>query len=229
MTPPPAPAVARTPLTALDTRIETAAGRSIEQLWQHRDDGLLDTPHTALVDAHRDLVKAEKGVTFYRVLLARLASGEFPVDEALFARIDRTVDQLEEAAEERDARQTRVVAALEPIEAAAPRQRPRQVSAKDFAALLAITQGAKLHEHLLTQRLAVATPSRTRISYHQLQRLEKAGLVHRDTSHPVHAGQPVTLTDTGRAVLAAPRPAGPPGTTAAAVPAPASAPALRRR
>lgn len=228
MTPPLGPAAACRLLTALDTRIETATGHSIEQLWQHRDDGLLDTPHAALADAHRDLVKAETGVTFYRVLLARLASGEFPVDTALFARIDRTVDQLEEAAEERDTRQARVVAALEPIEAAAPRRGPRRVSAKDFAALLAITQGAKLQEHLLTQRLAVATGSRTRISYHQLQRLEEAGLVHRDTSHPVHAGQPVTLTDAGRAVLAAPRPAGPPGTTPAAVPAPASL-ALRRR
>ncbi|MFD9817464.1 hypothetical protein [Streptomyces violascens] len=229
MTSPPAPAVARASVTALDNRIETAAGRSIEQLWQHRDDGLLDAPHAALVDAHRDLVKAETGVTFYRVLLARLASGEFPVDEALFVRIDRTVDQLEVAAEERDTRQTRVLAALEPIEAAAPRQGPQRVSAKDFAALLAITQGAKLHENLGTHRLAVATPSRTRISYAQLQRLEASGLVDRDTSHPVHAGQPVTLTDTGRAVLIAPRPAGPPGTTPAPVPAQVAVPVPRRR
>ncbi|MDF3292430.1 hypothetical protein [Streptomyces silvisoli] len=229
MTSTPAPAPARKTLTALDHRIETAVGQTIEQLWQHRDRGLLDAARSALVDAHRDLVKAETAVTFYRVLLARLASGEFPVDQALLARIDRTMDQLAEAVGERDAQQAMVQATLEPIETAAPPQHPRHVSTSDLAALLAITQGAKLHEHLLTRRLAVATSSRTRISYHQLQRLEKAGLVHRDTSHPVHAGQPVTLTDAGRAVLAAPRPAGPPGTTPPPVPGAPAALARPRR
>ncbi|MFI2204646.1 hypothetical protein ACH47Z_28440 [Streptomyces sp. NPDC020192] len=211
MTSPPAPA--RQTRTALDHRIEIAVGRSIEELWRHRDDGFLDAPHAALADAHRDLVRAERDVTFHRVRLARLASGELPVDQPLFARIDRTLDQLAEAADVRDAQQAKAVAALEPIEAAAPRPVPRQVPTKDFAALLAIAQGAKLHENLVTHRLAVATFSRTRISYAQLQRLEASGLVDRDTSHPVHAGQPVTLTDAGRAVLAAPRRAGPPGTT----------------
>ncbi|MER5786412.1 hypothetical protein ABT104_32570, partial [Streptomyces mobaraensis] len=75
----------------------------------------------------------------------------------------------------------------------------------DAAALLAIAQGAKLHEHLLTQRLSLVTASGTRIAYSQLQRLEAAGLVQRDTSHPVHAGQPVTLTDAGRAALSGSR------------------------
>ncbi|PJN30983.1 hypothetical protein CG747_45260 [Streptomyces sp. CB02959] len=226
MTATPASAPVRKTLTVLDHRIEAAVGRTIDQLWQHRDRGLLDGPYGALVDAHRDLVKAETAVTFYRVLLARLVSGEFPVDLALLARIDRTVDQLAGAVGERDAQKAMVQAALEPIETVAPPRPPKQVSASDFAALLAVTQGAKLHEHLVTQRLAVATPSRTRISYHQLQRLEKAGLVHRDTSHPVHAGQPITLTDAGRAVLAAPRPAGPPGTTPP--PAPWASTALAR-
>lgn len=54
------------------------------------------------------------------------------------------------------------------------------------------------------------TSARTRISYAQLQRLEAMGLVERDTAHPVQAGQPVALTDAGRAALTAPRRAGPP-------------------
>ncbi|MEU6192354.1 hypothetical protein [Streptomyces sp. NPDC047061] len=87
------------------------------------------------------------------------------------------------------------------------------MAAKEIAALLAIAQGATLHENLITHRLAVATGSRTRISYAQLQHLEASGLVERDTSHPVHAGQPVTLTDAGRAALTVPRPTGPPDTT----------------
>lgn len=37
------------------------------------------------------------------------------------------------------------------------------------------------------------------------QRLEEAGLVSRDTGHAVHAGQPVALTDAGRAALFAAR------------------------
>ncbi|WP_455355354.1 hypothetical protein [Streptomyces sp. SYSU K217416] len=209
----------RPTLTALDHQIETAVGRSVEELRQHRDAGLLDAPHAALADAHRDLVAAERDVGFYRVRLARLASSDLPVDQALFARIDRTLDQLAQAARVRDAKQTTAAAALEPIEAGAPRQVPRQVPTKDVAALLAIAQGAKLHEHLVTHRLAVATPTRTRISYAQLQHLEANGLVERDISHPMQAGQPVTLTDAGRA--------GPPG-TAPATPLPPAFPAVSR-
>ncbi|MDQ0957997.1 hypothetical protein QFZ66_001875 [Streptomyces sp. B4I13] len=229
MTSPPELSPDRHPRTVLDQRIEKAAGCSIEKLWRHRDDGLLDAPHSALADAHRDLVRAERDVTFQRARLARLVSGEFPVDQALFTRIERTVDQLAHAIDERDAQQAKATAALEPIEAAAPRRAPRQVPTKDIAALLAIAQGAKLHENLVTHRLAVATPSRTRISYAQLQRLQASGLVDRDTSHPVHAGQPVTLTDAGRAVLAAPRPAGPPGTMPSPRPTASPAPAHLRR
>jgi len=205
--------------TALDHRIETAVGRSVEELRHHRDAGLLDAPHAALADAHRDLVVAERDVGFYRVRLARLVSSDLPVDQALFARIDRTLDQLAQAARLREAKQTTAAAALEPIEAGALRQVPRQILTKDVAALLAIAQGAKLHEHLVTHRLAVATPTRTRISYAQLQRLEANGLVERDSSHPMQAGQPVTLTDAGRAALTAPRRAGPP--SAAPSPPPA--------
>ncbi|MGW7094944.1 hypothetical protein [Streptomyces sp. NPDC054874] len=212
--------------TALDHRIETAVGRSVEELRQHRHDGLLDAPHTALADAHRDLVAAERDVGFYRLRLARLASSDLPVDQALFARIDRTLDQLAQAARRRDAKQISAAAALEPIEASAPRQVPRQIPTKDVAALLAIAQGAKLHEHLVTHRLTVATPTRTRISYAQLQRLEADGFVERDSSHPVQAGQPVTLTDAGRAVLTIPRRAGAPGTAPA--PLPPAFPAVSR-
>lgn len=71
----------------------------------------------------------------------------------------------------------------------------------DQTALLAIASGAKLHEHLLTGRASVAASSGTRIPYPQMQKLERAGLVVRDTNHPVHAGQPVSLTDSGRAAL----------------------------
>ncbi|WP_405889812.1 hypothetical protein OG427_07115 [Streptomyces sp. NBC_00133] len=202
------PAPAKKALTALDPRIEAAVDHSVETLWEHRDRGLLDEPRARLVDAHRDLVKSETSLTFYRVLLQRLGSGEYPVDEALFARIDRTVSQMKQAAAIRDEHQSKVLAALEPIETAARTQPPdegRELSAPQFAALLAIAQGAKLHEHLLTGRLSVVTASGTRVAYSQLQRLEEAGLLMRDTSHPVHAGQPVTLTDVGRTTLAGSR------------------------
>ncbi|MFC7217599.1 hypothetical protein ACFQLX_05330 [Streptomyces polyrhachis] len=126
--------------------------------------------------------------------------------------------QLAQAAAERDAKQTVAAAVLEPIEAAAPRQVSPQLATRDVAALLAIAQGAKLHEHLVTHRLAVVTPTRTRISYAQLQRLEAMGLVARDRAHPVQAGQPVALTDIGRAALTTPRPSGPPDATPAPVP-----------
>ncbi|MEU8482365.1 hypothetical protein [Streptomyces sp. NPDC048641] len=204
--------------TALDQRIEIAVGYGVEELHRHRDGGLLDAPHAALAVAHGDLVTAERDVAFYRARLARLASSELPAGQALFARIQRTLDQLAKATVVRDAKQAAAAAVLEPIEAVAPRQAPPQVATKDIAALLAIAQGAKLHEHLVTHRLAVATGTRTRISYAQLQHLEALGLVERDTSHPVQAGQPVTLTDAGRSVLTAPRRAGVPGITPARLP-----------
>ncbi|WP_258564460.1 hypothetical protein [Streptomyces himalayensis] len=136
--------------TALDQRIETAVGYGVEELRRHHDSGLLDAPHAALADAHRELVAAERDVTFYRVRLARLASSELPVDRALFTRIGRTLDQLAKAADVRDAKQHTAAAVLERIEAAAPRPAPPQIATKDVAALLAIAQGAKLHEHLVT-------------------------------------------------------------------------------
>jgi hypothetical protein len=205
-------------------------GHSIDRLWQHRDRDLLDEQHVHLVDAHRALVQAETNVTFYRSQLNSLSSGQYPVDSALFERITRTVDLLEDAARTRDERQAQTVAALEPVEAAARDSAPRDVPnlpAPDIAALLAITQGAKLRQNLLTQQLYVVTASGTRIPYSQLQRLEEDHLVVRDTSRPVTAGQPVTLTDTGRAAVTTPRlpevpgavPAPRPGTWPTAAPA----------
>ncbi|MFI1890245.1 hypothetical protein [Streptomyces jumonjinensis] len=216
-------------LTDLDHRIEPATGRSVDDLWDQRDRGLLDGPLVALVDAHRALAQAETGVTFYRVLLHRLASGEYPVDGALLERIDRTVDQLEDAVAQRDVRQTTVLAALETVEAAAPTTPSVTVvelSPQDQAALLAIAQGARFREHLLTQRVSVVTASGTRVGSESLRRLEKEGLVQCDTAHPLHAGQPVTLTDAGRAALSSTRRPAPPSTApvqrAGAWPAPAA-------
>lgn len=202
MPPQPAPTPTRRAVTQLDHRIEAVTGHDIDMLWTYRDRGALDEPHTQLVDRHRTLANAQIGVTFYLKLLNRLTSGEFPVDGALFVRIDRTVDQLEVATDARDAAAQKVLAALEPIEAAAastPDGPP--LSTDDRAALLAIAGGAKLHEHLLTGRASVTACSGARIPYPQMQKLERAGLIVRDTSHPVHAGQPVSLTDAGRAAL----------------------------
>ncbi|MFJ4572088.1 hypothetical protein ACIP4W_11750 [Streptomyces sp. NPDC088846] len=204
----PAPTAVRRAVSSLDHRIEAVTGHDTDTLWAHRDRGILDEPLARLVDQHRELARAETGMSFYRVLLHRLTSGEFPVDGALFERIDRTVDQLEEAADVRDGAAQRVIAALEPIEAAAgtaPVERGDPLSTADQAALLAIAGGAKLYQHLLTNRMSVTTASGTRIAHAELQRLEGAGLVSRDTGPPVHAGQPVALTDAGRAALAAPR------------------------
>lgn len=118
------------------------------------------------------------------------------------------MEQLEEAATARDAAVRKVITALDPIErttttASAPSDKP--LSTADQAALLAIAGGAKLYEHLLTGRMSVTTASGTRIPSAELQPLEDAGLVSRDIRHPVHAGQPVALTDAGRAALFAAR------------------------
>lgn len=227
-----APAAARRAVSSLDSRIYAATGHDIDTLWAHRDRGVLDEPHIALVDRHRELAQAETGVTFYRTLLNRLSSGEFPIDAALFSRIDRTVDQLREAAGVRDTAVRRVLAALEPIEATArtaPGAAAESISTADQAALLAIAGGAKLYEHLLTGRLGVTAASGTRIPYAELQRLISGGLVSVDTSHPVHAGQPVSLTAAGRAALAGRRPAAGGAQTVAARPgAWPSTPARRR-
>ncbi|MFF0740570.1 hypothetical protein ACFYVL_09225 [Streptomyces sp. NPDC004111] len=197
------PPSARPTVSSLDHRIEAVTGHDIDSLWTQRDCGVLDAPHTLLVDRHRQLVQAETSVRFYRTLLHRLSSGEFPIDTPLFERIDRTVDQLEDAATVRDGAAQRVLAALQPIETAqretADEQAP--LPAADRAALLSLAGGAKVHAHLLTGRMSVPTASGTRVPYERLQALESAGLVSRDTTHPVEAGQPVALTEQGRAAL----------------------------
>ncbi|MDF3146859.1 MULTISPECIES: hypothetical protein [unclassified Streptomyces] len=207
MPPAPAPTPTRRAVSPLDHRLEAVTGHDIDTLWAYRDRGILDEPHAHLVDQHRELADTQIGVTFYLALLNRLSSGEFDVDDALFTRIDRTVDQLEEATNARDAAARKVLAALEPIEAATAASAPdtKPLSTDDQAALLAIAGGAKLYEHLLTGRMSVTAASGTRIPRAELQRLEDADLVVRDTSHPVHAGQPVSLTDAGRAALFAAR------------------------
>lgn len=190
-------------LTSLDHRVEVATGYDIDRLWTYQDRGLLDEPHRRLAQAHRCLANAETGVTFYRVLLQRLASGELAVDQDLFTRIDRTVAQLKDATATRDARQDAAVAALEPLEVALPPVATAggDLLAGEFAALLAISQGAKLHQHLQTGRLSVVTASGVRLPHPLFQRLERDQLVVRDTSHPLHAGQPVALTDRGRTTV----------------------------
>lgn len=205
-------------LTSLDHRVEAATGHSIDRLWTYQDRGLLDEPLSRLAEAHRSLADAERGVTFYRVLLQRLASGELAVDQDLFTRIDRTVAQLKDATATRDSCQDLAVAVLEPLEAANPvaAEAGAELIAHEFAALLAISQGAKLHQHLQTGRMSVVTASGVRVAHPVFQRLEEAGLVVRDTSRPLHAGQPVSLTDSGRTTV-----------TGAARPAATAAPAPR--
>ncbi|MGW4441954.1 hypothetical protein [Streptomyces sp. NPDC004682] len=207
MSPDPAPSTGRRAISPLDRRIEAATGHDVETLWAFRNRGVLGEALAHLVDQHSAMAKSEAGVTYHRQLLNRLSSGELPVDDALLGRITRTVEQLADAADTHSAATRKVIAALEPIESAATvsaaRQRP--LSTDDQATLLAIAGGAKLYEHLLTSRMSVTTASGARIPHARLLKLEEAGLVSRDTGHPVHAGQPVTLTEAGRAALLAPR------------------------
>ncbi|MEV8410919.1 hypothetical protein AB0R12_35675, partial [Streptomyces niveus] len=177
-------------MSSLDYRIRAVTGHDTDTLWSLRDRGLLDEPHAELVDRHRELAAAETRLIFCRTLLHRLAGGEFPVDTALFESIDRTVDQLEEAADTRDAAARRVMTALEPIETAADAAADG-LTAAHHAALLALAGGATLRLHLLTSQVSVTTASGTRIPLRELQHLEEAGHVSYDTRHSAHTGQPV--------------------------------------
>lgn len=201
MLPQPAPTAIRRAVTQLDHRVEAVASHDIDTLWSYRDRGILDEPHTHLVDRHRTLANAQTGVTFYLKLFNRLTSGEFPVDGALFVRIGRTVDQLEEAADARDAAAQKVAAALEPIEAAA-------ASTPDGSPFDRRPGGTARHRRRC--QAPRTPPDRPGIrdrrlrhahSLSPMQKLERVGLIVRDTSHPVHVGQPVSLTDAGRAAL----------------------------
>ncbi|OII62192.1 hypothetical protein BJP40_03905 [Streptomyces sp. CC53] len=224
----PAPSKALTPL---DHRVGLAVGFSVGRLWRDHDCGLLDEPTARLATAHRALADAVTSVTFYRALLQRLASGDYAIDQTLFPRLDRTVQQLKQAVAIRDTREQETMAALEPIEAQTAQNPPgpSELKAREVALLLAISQGAKLHEHLLTRRLSVVTGTGARVTQQDYERLERAGLVQRDASRPLHAGQPVTLTNAGRAALTA-RPADPVAARPAPRPGvwPAPAPKARR-
>ncbi|MFW6724200.1 hypothetical protein ACHZ98_29430 [Streptomyces sp. MAR4 CNY-716] len=203
----PAPDNRRGEQPPLEERIKAVTGHDIAALLVHRNRGVLDEPHARLVDEHRALARAAASVTLYLRVLHRLADGQLPVDDALLARTDRTVAALEHATAARDAAARRVIAALEPIEATTTSTTPgrRPLSEGEQRTLLAIAGGAKLYRHLLSGRVSVTAASGTRIPCAELQRLEGAGLVARDTSRPLNAGQPVTLTDTGRAALLAAR------------------------
>ncbi|MCX5278403.1 hypothetical protein [Streptomyces virginiae] len=225
------PPSARAP-TGLDYRVEAITGHDIDSLWTYHDRGLLDEPLRRLTEAHRTLSDAERGVTFNQTLLQRLASGDLPLDQGLFARIERTVAHLKAAAATRDTRQDHALAVLEALEAAAPTRATRQgadLLAHEFAALLALSQGAKLHQNLQTGRLSVVTASGVRVAHPLYQRLEDALLVARDASHPLHAGQPISLTDIGRITLTGtPRPPAATATPASRAGAWPAAPARSR-
>ncbi|WP_181786080.1 hypothetical protein [Streptomyces phytophilus] len=191
----------------LADRIEAVTGHGLAALRAYRNRGVLDEPHARLVDEHDALTRAAASVDLYLRVLHRLTDGALPVDDALLTRINRTVAALKNAAAARDAAARRVTAVLEPIEATATSTTPwpRPLSEAEQRALLVIAGGAKLYQHLLSGQVSVTAAAGTRIPYAELQRLEAAGLVARDTTHPLHAGQPVTLTDTGRAALLAAR------------------------
>ncbi|MEE1797378.1 hypothetical protein PUR57_01515 [Streptomyces sp. JV176] len=210
-------------ISTLDHRVEATTGYDIDTLWSRADRGLLDEPHTHLVELHRALTSAGITITFQRGVLNQLSSGEFPVDQSLLKRIDITVAGLKEDLARRELAEARVIAALEPIEAAATRSTRgdgcERLAAVDHAALRGIAGGAVLHPQLLTNQRLVITASRSVIPYEHLERLEASGLVSRDTSDDSpFASQPVTLTENGRSALAGLRP----HTTTA--PAPAASP-----
>ncbi|MFI9202191.1 hypothetical protein [Streptomyces sp. NPDC053048] len=189
--------------THLDARVENATGWTIDALWStglHAGSELAE-----VAAAHRALSDAERAVMFHRTLLHRISSGEFHVDQALFTRIHRTVVQLQDAAVHRDARAADLLRALQPIE---ERNHEQQVYPgvgllrSDYTALVALAPGgAVLREHLLTHRMSITAPSGGRITWPTLQRLEAQGLVSRDATRSLQAGQPIALTDSGRACL----------------------------
>ncbi|MEU9537037.1 hypothetical protein AB0D00_32740 [Streptomyces sp. NPDC048213] len=119
MPPEPTPTPPRRAVSPLDHRLEAATGHDIDSLGAYRDRGVLDEAHAHLVYQHREVAEAQRGVVLHLRLLHRLSSGDFDVNESLFARIERTADQLEQASAARDATARNVLVALEPIEAAA--------------------------------------------------------------------------------------------------------------
>ncbi|KPI02881.1 hypothetical protein OK074_5031 [Actinobacteria bacterium OK074] len=207
-------------LVPLADRIRHATGIDPDQpspTGRHGDGAVDD-----VLAAYRLLARAEQAVTFHRDALGHLASGRYTVDNACLSRLRRTVQALQESAADRDRCRENLLQILQPLEAAADRHRQATddpVPAADLPALLSIAHsGAMLRENLISHRVHLVTSSGRRIAWPAYQRLENAGLVTRDTSHPLHAGQPVALTPAGRLAL----------TERLADPAHSPAPAVRR-
>ncbi|MGW2404073.1 hypothetical protein ACWCXK_06045 [Streptomyces sp. NPDC001739] len=183
--------------------MENATGRSVDELWNEAESA--DPTTARIITAHRELSEATTTVTFNRTLLHRLTSGEFEVDALLINRINRALDQLEKAIDRRDHLTADLLHVLRPVEEAARTRTADEGMDLDpsaFAALAAIAPGgALLREHLHTHRLSVLCASGNRVTGTMLQQLEAQGLVTRDQTRPLHLGQPITLTDAGRASL----------------------------
>ncbi|MFI5804404.1 hypothetical protein [Streptomyces sp. NPDC051561] len=153
------------------------------------------------------LASAEVDVAFHRGRLARLFNDQNPLDDAAFALVERTLGHLKQATSLRENHRAETAARLEEVERLTPRPERAELpelSPPDFAALLAISQGATLRQNLLTQRTYARTGFGT-IGQFVVEFLEGEGLVERDTSHPLQAGQPLTVTPTGREVLSGKR------------------------
>lgn len=204
----------------LDDRIHALTGYTGRQLQRHQADGLLPPDLTALADAHQDLAGEEADVAYHLGRLHQLSGSEDLAGQALLERLTRVMRHLTDAVTRRDASLDATAAVLEPLEKTARSRDERELpdlTAPDFAHLMGLVRGAKLHQNLVTQRLSVVTASGARLPFPALQRLEKAGLVEVDRTHPLHAGQPVALTGLARRTLTS-RPASP------AAPAPGAAP-----
>jgi hypothetical protein len=197
-TSPPAP-------TGLDDRIQALTGYTGRQLQRHYADGLLPADLAALAEAHQALAGEEARVAYHLRRLHQLSDGQRRADAALLERLARAARHLTEAVVQRNGSMAEATAVLERLERAAARPRGEgdlpDLSAPDFAHLLALVRGAKLQQNLVSQRLSVVTASGTRLPVAALRRLESVGLVDIDRAHPLHAGQPVALTALGRRTL----------------------------
>ncbi|MEC3997174.1 hypothetical protein VSR01_28200 [Actinacidiphila sp. DG2A-62] len=159
-----------------------------------------------LARAHQALTHAQADVTHHLRRTHRLSDGRAPADVALLERLERAVHHLAQAVNEYTARLEATVSVLEGLEKTF-RDREEvdvpELAAPDFAHLLAMARGARLHQHLVTHRLSVITAN-GRTPYPVLQRLESAGLVEIDRTRPLHAGQRIELTALGRRTLTVP-------------------------
>ncbi|MEE4543999.1 hypothetical protein V2S66_18735 [Streptomyces sp. V4-01] len=194
----------------LDDRIHALTGYTGLQLQRHHADRLLPPGLTALAEAHQALAGEEADVAYHLGRLHQLSGSEDLAGQALLERLTRVMRHLTDAVTRRDAHLDATAAVLAPLENAAQSRDEGELpdlTAPDFAHLLGLVRGARLHQHVVTQRLSVVTASGTRLPFPALQRLEEAGLVEVDRAHPLHAGQPVALTALGRRTLIGPAPA----------------------